>query len=86
MAKRAESGQIDIIVPMVTVQMGVEGTVLRRVEFLAVRVQEDSAQSSLHAERETFWDQISISMSLDSLGLSCSDLIFPEWLNELLSR
>ena len=27
-AKRAESGQIDIIVPMVTVQMGVEGTVL----------------------------------------------------------
>ena len=52
-AKRAESGQTDIIVPMVTVQMGVEGTVLRRVEFLAVRVQEDSAQSSLHAERET---------------------------------
>lgn len=29
-AKRAESGQIDTIVPMVTVQMGVEGTVLRR--------------------------------------------------------
>ena len=28
-AKRAESGQIDTIVPMVTVQMGVEGTVLR---------------------------------------------------------
>lgn len=53
MAKRAESGQTDIIVPMVTVQMGVEGMILRRVEFLAVRVQEDSAQSSLHAERET---------------------------------
>lgn len=29
-AKRAESGQIDTIVPMVTVQMGVKGTVLRR--------------------------------------------------------
>ena len=29
-AKREESGQIDTIVPMVTVQMRVEGTVLRR--------------------------------------------------------
>lgn len=57
---------------------GWNGQFLGEVEFLAGRVQENTAQSPSCAGKV-----IPISMALDSLGLLCSNLLFPERQSEL---